>query len=267
MTESENKQMDNKEDKTNSQENKKTEELLKPEESDKDIKKPTKKSHKGLWTLIILFVIIILLPAMLIGYTGLFQIPVLSDIFGSNKPIDLGIESSEAALSSAMEKTPWTLEGEPSDYTIFNKKEFIGSVEIDHQLTSEELTSFLNEYLQSDPYVSDVQVKMIEGGVEASGMVNKYINAPAYVKVGLTKLNEKEVKIDLDEVKVGRLPVPSSIVETAEEYINDLVADRMAQNEGFSIETLEYHDGYDIFKGTFPATVKTIEGPDWWAGI
>ncbi|MFA5134975.1 MAG: hypothetical protein WC505_04295 [Patescibacteria group bacterium] len=241
------------------------EDILKPEEGKHAIEKP-KQRHRLRTTLIVL-AIIIAGVAIAAAATGVYAVPGVSALLGTDSPRDLGVQASSEGLASTLEKTPWTLEGDPADYTIFNRKEFIGSVNIDHQLTSEELTSFLNEYLQNDPYVSNVQVKMVEGGIEASGMVKKYVNAPVYVRAGITKVSEKSIDLTLEKAEIGRLPVSEKYLQMAEDYLEDLVNSRMAQNPGFSIKTLEYHDGYDVFEGTVPETVRVTGGSDWWNGL
>lgn len=223
-----------------------------------------KKRHCCLILIIILVVIIV---AGLIGVsaTGLYKIPVLSSVFNVNKPKDLGIKTSAEALNSIKKKVPMTISGEPISYTESSSQIFSGEIPVDTQLTSEELTSWLNRFQGTDPAVSEVQVKKIEGGLEFSGILQKYIKTPIYAKVMINRASEKSISINLQKAKIGIFNVPEKYLKEVEKFLQERANERMASIPGFSMDTLEYHDGYSILKGTFPANVRpTTAG---WSGL
>ncbi|MBU0706996.1 hypothetical protein KKG41_01355 [Patescibacteria group bacterium] len=221
-------------------------------------KSEKKKRHIGLWILLVIVILIVLF----FGWTGIYNIPLLTNLMGTNEPIDLGVEVSEEALASAMVNNPMDLQGSATEYSGVAKKIFTGEVPIDGENTSEELTSFLQHYTQNAPHVRDLQVKYIEGGMEISTFVKTRINAPVYVRVGVTKTGAKSVDIDLQSAKVGRLPIPSNYYDQIEEIAEEIINDRIASIESFSIDTLEYHDGYAYFKGSMPETVEVVSGEE-----
>ncbi|PIY95497.1 MAG: hypothetical protein COY66_06555 [Candidatus Kerfeldbacteria bacterium CG_4_10_14_0_8_um_filter_42_10] len=222
-------------------------------------KKEKKKKRRWIKWLIIL-AIIIGLPVAVIGATGVYNIPVVSQIFGTNKPIDLGIKASPEALASALAGNPVTIKGDPAEYSGVRNKKYSGKVDVDVTYTSEEVTSFLQHFLQNAPHIRDLQVKYIEGGLELSTFVKTYIKAPVYAKVYVTRTSNKSVDINLEKVKVGRIPVPERYYSQIEEIAEKAVNNQMNEIEAFTIDTLEFHDGYAVRKGTLPKTVELLPG-------
>ncbi|MDP2789810.1 MAG: hypothetical protein Q8O51_01650 [bacterium] len=211
-----------------------------------------KKRHTWYWWLLGIVVVIVLA----IAWTGICNIPVASAIMGANKPKDLGVKVSEEAYVSIQQKVPLVIEGAKVDYSSNSSEIFSGSVPVDTQNTSEEVTSWLNKMQGTNPAVTDVQVRMIEGGVEISGMVQQYVKAPLYAKVMINRTSEKSVSLDITSAKLGRFSVPVKYVQQFEDWVVKKVNSRMASIPGFSLTQLEYHDGYDIWKGTVPAQVR-----------
>lgn len=236
------------------------EEVLKPDKDKKEIEKP-KKRH--FWrTFLVVILIIILGLVIAVAATGLYDIPVLSSAFGANKPKDLGIEVSDEAIKSLDEKLPVDYGGDITAFTLRGERKFEGEVAVDFEATSEEFTSLINKIPQENRMVTDVQVNFVEGGIEMSGMLKQYVKAPVYLKLDVTKTGDKSVAINIQKAKVGVFSVPDKYIQKASEAIQDLVNDRMQEVPGFSMETLEYHDGYSVFKGTYPEKVTPGDG-EW----
>ena len=179
---------------------------------------------------------------------------------GANKPKDLGVKVSDAAMTSLQSKIDTKVTGAAIDYNSPADQIFSGSVPVDTQNTSEEITTWLAKRAGSDTPVSDVQVRMIEGGVELSGLLHKYVNAPAYVKVMITRTGEKSVSLQITEAKIGKFTVPQKYLTQAQDWFTKQANNRMASIPGFSMTELEYHAGHDIFKGTMPATARPAAG-------
>ncbi|MFA6474481.1 MAG: hypothetical protein WCV85_06450 [Patescibacteria group bacterium] len=219
----------------------------------------TKPTHHHRWLWWLIGVVVVLL--VIIGGIGIVQVPVVSAVLGVAKPVDLGVVASEQALTSLEQKIPVKVVGNPTDFVAGGNETYTGSISVDTTTTSEEVTSFLQLFPRGNNSVfKDTQVKKVEGGVEISTMLEKYVHAPVYVRVNISKLTNKSVTLDIQSAKLGRIPVPAKYLQQAEEYIQDLVNDRIAQVDGFTIDTLQYHDGYTTFKGTYPAEVKSAAG-------
>lgn len=236
---------------------------LKPE--DASIGKPVKKRHP-FRTFLIVLVIIIVVVVIGVSATGVYAVPGVSDIFGFGKPKDLGVKTSPEALTSTEKEIPLQITGAQVDYSTASPAEiFSGELAVDTQTSSEEITSWLERHAGSGAPVSDVQVKFIEGGMEISGMVHKYIEAPAYVKVIVNKTGERSVSVDLQKAKVGMFTVPEKYYGDIAQWFEDRVNSRMATIPGLRMDTVEYHDGYSYFVGTYPEVVRPTSAG--WTGL
>lgn len=229
-------------------------------QSKPEIPAVTRRRRRWPW---VVLAIVILLPVTLLGWTGLWNIPVVSALFGTNKPIDLGVRVSDEAYTSAVRDNPMTLVGDTSQWYGLGKKAYSGSVPIDDVHSSEEVTSFISRAIGGHRYARDIQVKFIPGGMELSAFVVPVIKAPAYARVGVTRTSEKTVAVSVEQIKIGRLSVPERyyemIADEAEEFINA----RLAEADGFSLEVLEYRENEAYLKGTLPKTVEQVSGEEY----
>ncbi len=212
-----------------------------------------KKKH-GLRTFIIVVLALIVAVVIAIAATGLYIIPGVSSVFGADKPKDLGVYPSEQALTSLESKISMQIKSERRSYDNVSDI-FIGSAAFEEKTTDEEITSFLDRFQGSNSPFSDTQVKFIEGGMEISSMVDYKIKAPAYAKVMVSRSSENSIDLTLTEGRIGFFSVPEKYLSQAEEYFEDKINSTMAEISGFSMKTLEYHDGYSNFNGTFPEIV------------
>ncbi len=235
---------------------------LKPDQN-QNINQPKKRHGWRNFFIVLLIVVVVL--AVAVTATGLYSIPGLSALFGTNKPRDLKVQTSDQALDSLKMKIPLQITGETADYSSGNQDIFAGEVAVDTQITAEEITSWLHRYQNPDPIIQDLQVRQYEGGLELSGMLNKYIKAPVYAKVSVRLIDRQTVALDLEQGKVGMFNVPDKYLQQAEDYFEDQANHLINTIPGFSIETYELHDGYSKFKGTMPETVKPSS--DGWAGL
>ncbi|MFH1207431.1 MAG: hypothetical protein V1668_02385 [Patescibacteria group bacterium] len=218
------------------------------------------KRHHFFRNFLITLVVIIIIVAIGVSATGVYAVPGISNIFGMNKPKDLGVTYTDADLTALAKKVPLTISTERVDYTGDPSQIFSGTVPVDTQNTSAEITGFLNSRALSTSPVKDLQVKMIEGGVEVSGNLDMYVKSPAYAKIMINRTGEKSVAIDITKAKIGIFNVPDKYLRKVTEWANKTVNERMAGIPGFSLTQLDYHDGYDVFKGTMPANVKGAAG-------
>lgn len=224
-------------------------------------KPPVKTKHRR-WPWITLIVIAVL-ALLVVGMTGIGHIPGVSNMFGASKPKDLGVHPTAADWTSVDEKTPLKVTGEPNVFSVFGEKKYSGTQPVDNQLTSAELTAWVQHYTTTDGDIRDVQVKFREGGMEISAFAKRYLNAPIYVDVDVTQTGANSVAIDIKKGKVGAFTVPMKYVKTFNDYVQDVLNDHLVDIPGFTMNNLEYHDGYRVFKGTYPATVEATIGK-WW---
>ncbi|MFC1662721.1 hypothetical protein ACFL04_00965 [Patescibacteria group bacterium] len=219
-------------------------------------KKEVPKKRHRLRLAIIIIVAVLLVLIIGIGATGLYSIPGISAVFGMNKPKDLGVETSAEDLASIKKKIPMKIVGDPADYASGADDLFSGTLEVDTSTNNEEITSWLQRFEGDDPIFSDVQVKKIEGGLEISTMLNRYIKAPVYVKVMVDQVATNTIDLEIDQAKLGIFTVPENYQEQAEEFFEDKINELMNEIPGFTMKNYEIHEGVSKFKGTFPAEVS-----------
>lgn len=230
------------------------------EKTDDPIDKPKKKHHRLRTTLIVLAIVMVVLVVGTAA-TGVVDIPGVSSILGTNKPKDLGVQASQAALISLENKMSVKVEGSAAELCLACNQEYSGVVSITANRTSEEITSFLKLWpRQEDDILKNTQVRFIEGGLEISTKLNKYIQAPVYVKVMVERTSNKTVRLNVTQGKVGVFNVPDKYIRQANDFFTDMVNNRLSDVTGFSMDKLEYHDGYSTFSGTYPAVVKPAKG-------
>lgn len=221
---------------------------------------PRKKRRRWPWITLGAVVVVLVL---IFGMTGIGHIPLVSNMFGAAHPKDLGVHPTAADWTSVEAKTPLKVQGAASGFSVFGEKKYSGTVPVDNQLTSAELTAWVQHYTTTDADVSDVQVKFHDGGMEISAFAKRYVNAPIYVDVNVTRTGTNSVSLDLKKAKVGMFTVPSKYLPQVRDYLQRVLNDHLAAIPGFSMTSLTYHNGYRAFIGTYPATVTASTGT-WW---
>ena len=226
-------------------------------------------------------IIIVFLIVFIIGYLGF--VPGLSTIMGTNKPIGLGVLVNKESLSSADKKvniSHLAVTGQAPDG---KNIKYEGTHNADLSLSSVEISSLLQsggwEFSEA---VTDMQIKMNKDGkVEASALVNidkleKYLDntglvntkdfktytdkikvfektTPIYL-AGTGEVVNNKVKLNLDNVKVGRLPIPMNNESSG--YLVQLFEKRINSIPGFRVDSAKIENSQLNFKGSLPDGVK-----------
>jgi hypothetical protein len=219
-----------------------------------------KKRHRLRTTIIILVIVLVILPLCVLGWTGIYNIPVVTAVFGSNKPIDLDVHPTAADLAKAEAANPVKVNVTPGTLQWTRNKVFTGSVPINTDTTSAETTAMIEKYHGEGEHVRDIQVKYREGGMEISAFVVPYIKAPVYVDIDVAKASATSVSLNLKKAKVGRLTVPEQYYDDITRAAERIVNQELAKITGLTIGVLDYHDGYAHREGTLPASVSLGEG-------
>lgn len=220
------------------------------------------KRRRWPWVVGVLLLIFVVLPLVALGWTGIWNVPVLSSLFGTNKPIDLGVHPTDADLQQALADNPMTFVDAPGSWSGMSVKRYSGTIPINDENTSAEVTAFIR-HLHGGPYTRDIQVKYNEGGMEVSAFVVPYLKAPVYADVGITRTSASTVSLSVRKAKVGRLAVPKSYYDEIEREATAWVNERLAEVPGLSLDVVEYHDGFAKLQGTLPQTIEQIAGQEY----
>ena len=184
--------------------------------------------------LLILLIIIVLIPVSLLTYLGFM--PVLSSLFGTDKPRDLGINFTKEDLKNVREKSQVEYTVLPDSNIPEDTRRFIGERKVNAEFTSSEITATLNNQpWKLWPY-TNVQIRFNgDGSGEISGVLlkdkvpsyaetigvppeaidfaMKYLpnNPVFYVKMKATLENNKVGEFNPQSFEIGRMPMPLNL--------------------------------------------------------
>ncbi|MBU0612447.1 hypothetical protein KKB10_00370 [Patescibacteria group bacterium] len=240
-----------------------SEDAFLPREKAEKIDQP-KKKHR-LRTFFIVLVIVLVLSVIGFAATGLYDVPGISSIMGTNKPRDLGIKTSPEAVASISEKIPMKISGDYVSYTADPSEIFTGEIDVDAAFSSEEITSWLERFEGENPIFDNVQVKKGDGTMEISAMMQKYVKAPVYIKLTVDQVGVNQVSLNFVEGKFGIFNVPEKYLQQGEDFFEENVNALMNKIPGFKMEEYEIKGGNSYLKGTYPANARpTVDG---WGGL
>jgi hypothetical protein len=226
------------------------------------------------------------------GYFGFF--PGISSIFGSNKPIDLGVTYTSADSASGMAKgkvkhIEITDPGTPQGSLTFS-----GQIPAKFSLTQSEVTALINGNQWKYFPLSDVQVRFnSDNTVEASGILHLDIlkdyalargvsesdfndaisklnwytavqkEMPYYIKgtgsvVGTGSAANGVITFNCIDFKLGRLPIPASQINDRKADLLNLLNSDVLTIPGFSVKNFSISNGQMNFEGTLPAVVGRV---------
>lgn len=228
-----------------------------------------------------IIIVLVLLAVLVLGYLGF--VPGLSALMGTNKPIGLGAVISTESLNSADSKVNVTRQAMAGQAPAGKNIVYEGSHIANVSLSSDEFSSLLQAGgWEFSGAVSDIQIKLDNSGkVEASALVDigkleNYLNntglvntkdfktytdkikvfettAPVYM-AGTGEVVNNKVKLNLESVKIGRLPIPMTSESSG--YLIGLLERRINNIPGFRVDSAKVVAGQLDFKGSLPDKVK-----------
>ncbi len=219
-----------------------------------------------------------------IGVTTYFGIfPGLSDVLGTNKPRDLGMEFSQESWDSAYKKGGGEYKQLPKESKVSLSYE--GKHDVKENFTAEELTSLGANKNWRDYPVSDLQVRINEDDtMEVSGVLkltkmDSFLNSigigteeykkalekvgiplkdvPFYAK-GFGTATNNNLDVTVSNFEIGRFPIPSNILNDYQDEAMDFGYKLMNNMNGFSLNEAKIENGSLHFDGTLPDVEYTI---------
>jgi hypothetical protein len=180
---------------------------------------------------LIIILLIIIIPIFILGFFGF--IPGLSNLFGANKPKDLGITYSPADLTSVRSKSQVRREALPAGVSPKDSLQMSGSREIKAEFAASEITASMNNQPWAYWPYKNVQVRFnADGSGEISGtliksrvpayaaaidipqqainVLMKFLpNDPAFYVKGKAALTDNKVSLfEPEAFSIGRMPMP-----------------------------------------------------------
>ncbi len=246
-------------------------------ESIKSINRKPKR-HKTL--LVIICLVCIVAASVYFFLPGLFR------------SYNLGVQSSETAYMSAMQKFSMTkdqspVQGKSEDYEyVYGKPQAVDTL-----LDSEEITSFFNVNRPSYYALENVQVRVnSDGTIEASATIDtdyvfsnilngKYTREDVkrelpmlgllpgkvniYSKISCRIVNNKLEELDIQKAGIMGIGIPESLINSsnATTFIKDTIGgylEKTTTKSNVRYESVEVKDGKLVIKGQIPSSITRI---------
>jgi hypothetical protein len=230
---------------------------------------------------------ILFILVLIAGYLGF--VPGVSDIMGSNKPVDLGVTYSAADSASGMAKGGVQHSALPASTLPEDSLAFSGTMARNFNLTQAEVNALINGNSWVYFPLSDIQVRFnADNSAEISGMlkldvlkdyalarglseadyntaleqVSKYAfiqdNMPFYLK-GTGSVVNGNITFECLSMKLGRLPIPVSEINNRKADLLNLLEKDALSIPGFSVNNFSISGGQMHFDGTLPQSVSVAK--------
>jgi hypothetical protein len=238
---------------------------------------------KFLKGLLITVGVLVIAAVLVLGYLGF--VPGVSNLFGSNKPRDLGVTWTLADYDSAHAKNGTTHTVLPATAGPEGSIKFSGAHPVNTTYTQAEINAEINNRQWEYYPLKDCQLRINpDNTVEFSGVIItsnlkgyatgmklgddslnaitnylKYVpgNPAFYAKGNVEVANGQIVNTDITEFKVGNLNLTSQIQDNLQNIINNIYT-QMAAYPGFKITTLKFVNGKVQFVGTLPDSARVV---------
>jgi hypothetical protein len=226
---------------------------------------------------------IIIVAVLVLGYLGFM--PGVSNLFGSNKPKDLGVTYTQADYNSAHARNGTTHTVLPAGTAPEGSIKFSGSHPVNTTYSQAEINALINNRQWEYYPLKDLQLRInADNTVEFSGIVItsrlkdyaaglkegddtlnaitsyiKYIPGdPAFYAKGTVEVaNNQIVNTNITQFKVGNLNFTSQVEGNLPDIIS-AVSNQMQYYPGFSIKTLKFANGKVQFVGTLPDSARVV---------
>ena len=228
---------------------------------------------------------VVVIAVLVLGYLGF--VPGVSNVFGSNKPVKLGTTFALQDYQSAITKTGIKMNDNLANLAVLKSDKVYGPpMPVNVDFTPSEALAFLNLKPYPDKPVKDWQLRFnSDNSVEISGLVDieKITNyalqygasaenvqqaldivkkigvltkeLPIYAKGQVSVVNG-QVNFNADNLKVGKLSIPTSQVNNRQNEINDILNKVEQRTTGFTVKNASIVSGKLHFEGTLPSTVS-----------
>jgi len=234
---------------------------------------------------LLIFIVVILVVAVGVGgYLGI--IPGVSSLFGSNKPKNLGVTFTSQDLTNAEAKAGTQIVTLAPNLPPSQSISFSGQKTVNTTFTQGEFNAWMDNSwddallgcqlsINSDgtaEFSGVLHTDRIQAFEEALGItvtdmsvINKYVrfikgNPAIYIK-GTGSIVNGQINLDIQQMKVGNLSVPASIIQDNQGSLISFMQNMINQIPGLSINNAGFVNGQVQFDGTLPAvaSVSPIE--------
>ncbi len=241
---------------------------------------------KILLGIVIGVVALVVVAVLVLGYFGF--IPGVSNLFGSNKPKNLGTTFTTQDYKSAVAKSGVQFLSNADSISLATSQKTYGPAKaVNADFTPSEIMAVMNDKAHSPNFpLKDMQLRVNpDGTAEVSGLlmmdkVNNYAAShgvssqalqealdtikkagavgaemPIYMK-GTAAVTNGQLSFDAKSVEIGRLPVSADLVNGRKADISGYYNTHKTDVPGFSCNNFSLTNGKVHFDGTLPSSVK-----------
>ncbi len=227
----------------------------------------------------------VVIVALIAFATYIGVMPILSDWFAPKEPKDLGVTWTDEDFTNGNAKmgSP-KLEALPAETPPEQSVVYEGTHEAEFRLTSSEVTALANGGKWRYVPLSSIQVKIGDGGAQASAMLDtskvaaymagsgggyedaseqmkKYDitgTVPVYGSASGGVENGK-VSMSIGSVAIGKYRFPGAIVSPYKGRAVDFIESRIANVSGLRLDSVKFEGGELDFKGAVPDVERTAQ--------
>jgi hypothetical protein len=242
---------------------------------------------KGLKIFGIILAVLVVVVILAGGYLGF--VPGVSNLFGSNKPRDLGVTYTQADYQSARAKTRSIITDLPSDAAPQQSIKYSGSHPVTATFTQAEFNALMNNRPWKYYPLKDCQLKVNPDGTaefsavvltdrlkgyalstgassESMKVLDDYLSKVpgdpiVYTKGKASIVNGQIVNSDINELQIGRISIPADQLQNNKNSIINAAQQQMQAIPGFSVKTFKLINGQIQFEGTLPDSVARSKTP------
>lgn len=212
---------------------------------------------------IITLIVVVLLAGgvFTVAATGLWQVPIVSDLLRTDKPINLGISNDAAFLDGWIKKYGLTVVGELGNCDNSCQISYQDIVEQRLIMSSEEISSYLNTLYAGGLPLSNIQIKLGAGNqAEASAWLDLSefgydISGPVYLQGTVELAGGQTVDLAVANAKLGLFPLPDKYFPQAEAELEKIFTNEAAKVVGYSLDSIDITDGQLNINGQLPTTI------------
>jgi hypothetical protein len=241
---------------------------------------------KVLLGIVIGIVAIAVVGVLVLGYLGF--VPGISNLFGSNKPKNLGTTFTTQDYKSAIAKSGVQFLSNADTVSLATSQKTYGPAKaVNADFTPAEIMAVMNDKAHAPNFpLKDMQLRINpDGTTEVSAVlmmdkVSTYATShgvsgqalndtmdqikkaggavgdvPVYMK-GTAAVNNGQLSFEAQSVEVGRLPISADLVNGHKSDLSNYYDTHKSDVPGFSCKTFSLTNGKVHFDGTLPSTVK-----------
>jgi hypothetical protein len=229
---------------------------------------------------------VVLVIVLVAGYFGF--VPGVSNLFGSNKPVNLGTTYTQQDYNSAVAKSGVQFLNNVNTLSLETSQKTYGPAKaVVADFTAAEALAILNEKAHAPNFpLKDFQLRVNPDGttevaavmmldkfndyattrgasnegiqqvmdtVKKAGIVSKEI--PIYLK-GTAAITNGQLTFNATDLKIGRLPLSADIANGHEQDIIDFFNKHKTDIPGFSVNNATVVNGKIHFDGTLPSSIS-----------